>query len=741
MGNWLIQYNLGGTMTTIEQATLFHVEDELEGHEEAIFLMPNTSDNRTICGTIRDVEISYGGSMVFEGELDAVDYTHDQLMCYIYNPDLEVMKKRIMGTAPISWEDVAGTLIAGSIASVSGLTLGLCPTTAVSMELQECTYAYDVFIKLANALEMDAWAKGGTINIGTKGTQLSGTLNTKGLISNRGIDFQKNFDKVYVVGQDIDGETLIGTAGSGSEVLVYRDSNLSSQGALDAAAAKFLLENNTDTSGMRVNALTDVAYNIKSGDWMVVDLPELNLAGTLRVFKTIIGVDRTVLEIERKKPLVEDFFREPVKVEGLDLLKIYPDPDSNSVGYSYIGNAIGRSIFFAANRWWYPRCDWYSWADYDSVQLVSARKNEQIMERFMVFEGDRYNGNFDDPETSGYSCYFDGTYIHFVIAWMPDTGPDEYRLIYRRGEPESDGTLTWSTPTWGTIATIGTASLNNILCPYVTVDTEGQPWVSAIELDDDVLGGSYLPKIWRSDGAGGTWSTKSGYPHTMGTYENWYDQLCCQMTPLNGTMIFAWWYVGPTESGAGSVDADLHVGRLWDGSSWGGTEHPNSYGTASYGASDTPYMTHCKALGGSELFFGWITYDYSGGSFCMQICKRYPAGTWDIDMAYTPVDNINEEHMDFCLATKDDDELVILWATGWTDPMYSLLHRRRDSNGDWSDWVKWFEDSHNYLAYYDQIVEFTHDIDNGWIGVAYLPQYNSWGTYQVAEYLRIYKVY
>jgi hypothetical protein len=53
--------------------------------------------------------------------------------------------------------------------------------------------------------------------------------------------------------------------------------------------------------------------------------------------------------------------------------------------------------------------------------------------------------------------------------------------------------------------------------------------------------------------------------------------------------------------------------------------------------------------------------------------------------------------------------------------------------------MTWFEDSDAYLAFYDQEIEFTHDIDRGWLGVAY--QSGGYGTYNVTEYLRIKKAW
>lgn len=99
-----------------------------------------------------------------------------------------------------------------------------------------------------------------------------------------------------------------------------------------------------------------------------------------------------------------------------------------------------------------------------------------------------------------FSVYFDGTYLYYVLANGCTGGGNS--ILFRRGTPNSDGSITWS----GAEQLVATAPGTGLyLNPTVSVDTKGYAWVT-------YAGGE---TVWASKDANkdGTWSSATGFPY------------------------------------------------------------------------------------------------------------------------------------------------------------------------------------------------------------------------------------
>jgi hypothetical protein len=123
--------------------------------------------------------------------------------------------------------------------------------------------------------------------------------------------------------------------------------------------------------------------------------------------------------------------------------------------------------------------------------------------------------------TNGYqfSVWFDGTYLHYAYAYSSS-------IYYRRGTPNSDGTITWS----ATEQTVST-TYNNASYPMVSVDSNGYAWIGYRDTD----GTNYYPYVIKSGNNDGTWGTGTITQLSTTSSSTWEVSI----TPLTSGKILA----------------------------------------------------------------------------------------------------------------------------------------------------------------------------------------------------------
>jgi hypothetical protein len=112
---------------------------------------------------------------------------------------------------------------------------------------------------------------------------------------------------------------------------------------------------------------------------------------------------------------------------------------------------------------------------------------------------------------SYWATYFDGTYIHYVATFSNNP------VYYRRGLPNSNGTISWSATEQIVVSGLNYGMLS------VCVDTNGYPYVAYLTL---ATGYGSVSKSSTNDG---TWSTASAYPIQL-SVRSQYRILLIQLT-------------------------------------------------------------------------------------------------------------------------------------------------------------------------------------------------------------------
>ncbi len=282
MAKWGINYDNAGWVALAGK--IDYIMDELNGHVEAAFTLPNTSTNRTIVGSDRGLQVTFGGTEIFLGSLNAVTYTQKELHCIAYDPILELMKKR---TITADWSAGGScNIIFGSVCTAAGVTAGTSGMSGSVIALRtEAAYCYDVWEYIAKTENKDRWSQGGTAFIGVKGALLAGTISSTSMISERSVDRSKNRDKVIYRGTDIRGLYIEGSAGAGDNVAVFTDKKGCDLATLNKMAAAELDNLNKDTTGVPFRLQIEEGYNIVSGDEVAIQIDALALDGTYEVKK------------------------------------------------------------------------------------------------------------------------------------------------------------------------------------------------------------------------------------------------------------------------------------------------------------------------------------------------------------------------------------------------------------------------------------------------------------------------
>jgi len=191
----------------------------------------------------------------------------------------------------------------------------------------------------------------------------------------------------------------------------------------------------------------------------------------------------------------------------------------------------------------------------DAVRFSNQRKTFHANGRFWVFYSNGLNITYKTslngeswtnatvlnvPSVSGmfFNIWFNGTYMHYVYGDGDISGK---ALFYRRGTPNADGSITWSADEQTAVA----ASTGLTSYPYVSVDSDGYPWLIYTQ-------NGVATNVSKSSTNNGTWVTASGFPYKL--YTSWSYGSVIPLT--SGKMLAVW-----GKSGACYL-------RAWNGSAW-----------------------------------------------------------------------------------------------------------------------------------------------------------------------------
>ena len=206
-----------------------------------------------------------------------------------------------------------------------------------------------------------------------------------------------------------------------------------------------------------------------------------------------------------------------------------------------------------------------------SVNYPKQRKLFHMAGLLWVFYSDGINGVFrtsadglswsnptlfaaDGHFGHRFGGWFDGTHFHYALC-SSALGAD---VFYRRGLPQTNGTIAWSAPEQ---TAYDTPANMNVMYPKLIVDSNGCPWISFMQLVYQVPNTPpYDAIVIKASTSDGTWTTGPGFPFTLVNkpVEGYPDPVAAPLT--NGkTSWFYNAYVG---------GAYVYASRLWNGTAW-----------------------------------------------------------------------------------------------------------------------------------------------------------------------------
>lgn len=205
--------------------------------------------------------------------------------------------------------------------------------------------------------------------------------------------------------------------------------------------------------------------------------------------------------------------------------------------------------------------------------------------------------------TRTYSVWFDGTYVYNIMVYFDQY--NNYYMVYTRGTPNSDGTITW-----GKEQSVLPTTRLYLDFVQISVDSNGYPWI-AYEAFNYTDATSY-PFVIRSSTNDGTWNTPEGFPY--------------QLSSVAGTGVVSAYGQGvyPLTSGKMVVFYGLNnVGyaQAWTGSAWlpqiniNGTlggEHGGDWQWSAVSQGDSLNIASIDSNGSNIDYF---TYNYGKNSF------------------------------------------------------------------------------------------------------------------------------
>lgn len=213
-----------------------------------------------------------------------------------------------------------------------------------------------------------------------------------------------------------------------------------------------------------------------------------------------------------------------------------------------------RGTFTAAGR------DWVVYADQgaltDVAMLLASTDDDGAT---WTVEPLRDLDEWDYGNNAYFDTHFDGTHLHYAACGPLESGGSN-DVLYRRGTPQSDGTISWDAAEQ--VAFTGAGSILEV---GINTDSDGVPWVCFEHFNAGT--GSYpIPKVTKATAADGSWTTDTGFPYTLSTTTTrWWTQVV-RLNTTGAMVVFYWHSNFNLDPGA----QPTILAQVWDGTGWVG---------------------------------------------------------------------------------------------------------------------------------------------------------------------------
>ena len=269
--------------------------------------------------------------------------------------------------------------------------------------------------------------------------------------------------------------------------------------------------------------------------------------------------------------------------------------------------------------------------------------------------------------TGYFSLWYDGTYVHYIRR---DNGLGSQHMSYRRGEPQGDGSITWSAAEQD----VAPAAGGGIGQLTLTVDDAGYAFVGFYQ-----SGGGDKIRVLRNANNDGTWATADETAFNAGSYPS------IASDPMSDDLYIVYRLTAAPNN---------LVGRKYDGASWAGSDETvgTSLGTTSIQSTIVWDTLGC-------VYVAWYPPSFDLSSY---INKRSSGGSWG-----TPV-VINSARCAISLSYSGLPGIIFLFRVD--DSTKDIYYRTYD-NGVLGTWTLL------YAGTFDVNVMSSYQLESGVIGV------------------------
>jgi len=310
-----------------------------------------------------------------------------------------------------------------------------------------------------------------------------------------------------------------------------------------------------------------------------------------------------------------------------------------------------RKILFANGRFW----AWYS----DGARLVYKTSTDGLSWSEAT--------NVDPmPYGTRFSIDFDDTYFHIAFR-VGDS------LYYRRGTPNSDGTITWSTSKQTVYSGTGSDFYTHL---HISVDSEGYPWIGALHYD----GTNYYPYVFKSSLNNGSWQTQSGFPYQLSNSIS-SDGWMVSVHRLTNSKIYVIY----------GCKYRKILGKLWNGTSWESEETASTSQLAFAG-----YYRSSVAVGDTiHLTFVSNTTAVNPKYNILYVRRVYGTG-WENEITLR-----SEGGMPNVPILSIDPVNNILYCFLGDSYASNHLYYKRNVGGNWdSEWTDWIDETSECITHF-----------------------------------------
>jgi hypothetical protein len=332
-----------------------------------------------------------------------------------------------------------------------------------------------------------------------------------------------------------------------------------------------------------------------------------------------------------------------------------------------------RNAFHAAGRFWVFYCK------PDTNDLVYQTSTDGISWGDIV-----EIAALPSPNGANYDLCFDDTYVHYAR----NTGESSNRytgIKYRRGTPQSDGTISWSAVEQTALAD-GSVADDISLC----IDSNGYPWIAY-----GTSGSLGNPTVTKSSTNDGTWSTASGYPLLLLSSISSLVFLLPQTNGKLAAIIYKTY---------GSIRERIQV-RFYNGvDTWSAIEYvtPDSNDGK---LSTSTFAMLCGVAINDEIH---IVYKSYGTPYRIQYVHG-TSGSWS---GLTLLENSGLNSYSTPVITYDGSNLYVFWLRSDNHVYY------RKYSGSWETAIDWVDESTDLFTG-TRLIQCFYKSYDGNIGLSY----------------------